>query len=100
MDQWVKIAGQFGIPVALLMLLAYFILRHVWPFVTRQIQDAQTQRAAEIEKFDNTIRKRDGLMVQQWQEHLKALDAITGEIRGLREDIQTNYPQRTTRRRK
>lgn len=104
MDQFIDIASKFGIPVALLVLVGWFLVKKVWPFVTKQIEDSQALRKAESDKFDNTIRTRDALMVQQWQEHLKALDtlgtAITTEMRGLREDIQSNRPaRRITKRR-
>lgn len=98
MDQFVDIAGKFGIPVALLGLICWFVARKVWPFVMKQIEEGQTQRKAEIDKFDSTIRTRDALLVQQWQEHLKALDAITGEVRGLRSDLQTMPARRSVKR--
>jgi len=88
MEQWIDVASKFGIPVAMLIGLAYFVVRHVWPFVTKQIEDAQSQRKTEIEKFVETIRSRDILMAEGQREHLKALEAMTMEIRGLRDEIR------------
>ena len=100
---WIDIASKFGIPVALLLGLAYVVrevfIKLVWPFVTKQLEEAQAQRKAEIEKFDNTIRTRDALLVQQWQEHLKALDSVTGEVRGLRADLKVKPTQRSVKKR-
>jgi len=86
---WIDIASKFGIPLALLLALGWFLAKTVWPFVTKQIEQAQADRKTEIDKFDNTIKTRDALMVQQWREHLHALDAMTEQIRGLRDDIKT-----------
>ena len=83
MEQWIKIAGQFGIPVALLALLAYFLLKHVWPFVTKQIEAAQAERKIEVDKFVETIRARDVLMAETQRETVKALESMTAEIRRL-----------------
>lgn len=91
MNEWIDVAGKFGIPVVMLALLAYFLARHVWPFVTSQIEDAKTQRKAEIEKFVDAIRARDVLMAESQREHLKALEAMTAEIRALPEKIRNNH---------
>lgn len=70
--------------------LAYFLVRHVWPFVTSQIEDAKSQRKTEIEKFVDTIRARDTLMAEGQREHLRALEMMTTEIRALREEVRKN----------
>jgi hypothetical protein len=92
MEQWIDIAGKFGIPVALLMLLGYFLLKHVWPFVTKQIEDAKSERKADMEaakserkeeigKFMDTLRARDVMIAEISQRHVKALESLTIEIR-------------------
>jgi len=90
-EQWVKIAGQFGLPVALLILIGWFLVRKAWPFLTEQLKDAQAQRKIEIEKFIaqsekfiETIRGRDILIAESQREHLKALNLLAEEVRGLR----------------
>jgi len=89
---WIEIIKQLGVPVALLLFVAW----KGWPFLMKQIEDAKMERKAEIDKFDNTIKTRDALMVQQWREHLHALDAMTTQIqanteqvKGLRDEIRT-----------
>lgn len=88
MEQWIDVASKFGIPVVMLGLLAYFLAMRVWPFVTSQIEDAKAQRKIEVEKFVDTIRSRDVLMAESQRENLKALEAMTIEIRGLRDDVR------------
>lgn len=91
MEQWIDVAGKFGIPVVMLALLAYFLARHVWPFVTSQIEDAKVQRKAEVEKFVETIRMRDVLMAETQRETMRALNEMTAEIRRL--GGRTNHKQ-------
>jgi hypothetical protein len=91
MEQWIDIAGKFGIPVALLLLAGWFLAKKVWPFVVEQIKEAQTQRQAETAKFVETIRTRDVLMAESQRENLKALEAMTVEIRGLRDEIRNGH---------
>jgi hypothetical protein len=98
MDQWIDIAKNYGLPGLIIGALGAFGYFRGWPFLVKMIEEAQAQRKIEIEKFDNTIRTRDALLVQQWQEHLKALDSITGEVRGLRDDLKVK-PKRTVKRR-
>lgn len=79
MEEWLKIAGQFGVPVALLVLLVW----KGWPFVVKQIEDAKADRKAEAEKFVETIRARDILMAETQRQTVKALESMTAEIRRL-----------------
>jgi hypothetical protein len=98
MDQWIEVAKTYGLPGLILLAVGLFGYYKAWPLLVKMLEDAQAQRKAEIEKFDNTIRSRDALLVQQWQEHLKALDSITGEIRGLRTDLHVKPRQRSVKR--
>lgn len=96
MDKWIDIASKFGIPVGLLLLLGYFLLRHVWPFVTKQIEDSKAERKAEMEsakaerkeeigKFINTMdgyRKVLGEMSETQRSIAKTLDAMVKGTRG------------------
>jgi hypothetical protein len=88
MDQWLDIASKFGIPVTMLGLLTLFIVRHVWPFVIGQIEDAKAQRKIEVDKFMDALRTRDTMMSEAQRGHLKAIEAMTVEIRGLRSEVR------------
>jgi hypothetical protein len=90
MDQWIDVASKFGLPVMMLLGAAYFLLKHVWPFVTRQIEEAHAQRKEEIAKFVETIRARDVLMAEDRRQHLKALETLTNELRGIRKELRDN----------
>src|SRR5262245_19663600 len=94
---WIEVIKQLGLPAAIVLFIAW----KGWPFLMKQIEDAKAERKAEIDKFDNTIKTRDALMVAQWKEHLGALDAMTAQInanteqiRGLREDIRNGPRQK------
>ena len=82
MEQWIEIAGKFGIPVVMLGMLGYFLLKHVWPFVTRQIEAAQAERKIEVDKFVETIRARDVMMAEIQERNLKALEGLASKIDG------------------
>ena len=95
MDKWILIAGQFGLPVAILVLIGWFLVRKAWPFLTKQLEDAQAQRKEEIqkfisqsEKFIETIRARDILIAESQREHLKAFHLMTEEFRSLRDEVK------------
>jgi hypothetical protein len=91
MDQWIEIISKFGIPIAALVGVAYFLLKQVWPFVVAQIEEAQKQRKAEIDKFIETVRARDVLLVESQREHISALREITKEITALRDIVRGNH---------
>lgn len=88
MDQWIDIASKFGIPVTMLALLAYFMARKVWPFVTAQIEDANAQRKTEVDKFIAALAKRDQQTSESQQAHIAAIQAMTTELRNLRNEIR------------
>src|SRR5262245_14471244 len=95
MDEWIKVAQTFGIASTGLALLAWFVAKKMWPFVVKQIEDAQSRSKALDEKFilvanqfTAAIRARDVLMAESQRETVKALEAMTKEISGLREEVR------------
>ena len=48
---WIQIGSTFGIPVLLLAGIAYFAVRHIWPFVTKRIEQNDERHRIETEKF-------------------------------------------------
>jgi hypothetical protein len=90
MDQWIDFGKNFGIPLLMLGGLAYFLVKYVWPFVTDQIKEAQVARKQEIEKFVETIRLRDVQAHVIQEKHLKALEAMTRELRSVKEELRNN----------
>lgn len=95
MNEWIKLAQTFGIAVAGLVMLAWFVAKRIWPFIVRQIEDAQTRSKTLDDKFvmvadrfTDSIRARDVLMAETQRENIRALEAVTLEIRGLREEFR------------
>jgi Na+-translocating ferredoxin:NAD+ oxidoreductase RnfG subunit len=91
MNDWIEFGKNFGVTLLMLAALAYFLMRHVWPFVTKQIEEAHAQRKEEIAKFVDTIRARDVLMAEDRREHIRALEAMTHELRSFREQLRNNH---------
>src|SRR5215510_9550400 len=96
MSEWIKLAQTFGIAVAGLAMLAWFVAKRIWPFIVKQIEDAQSRSKALDEKFilvadqfTAAIRARDVLMAESQRETVKALEAVTKEISGLREEVRS-----------
>lgn len=48
---WIQIGSTFGIPVLLLFGIAYFAIRHIWPFVVKRIEQNDERHRIETEKF-------------------------------------------------
>lgn len=91
-NTWVDIASKFGLPVALLLLLIWgayqALIKLLWPFLVKQIEEAQAQLKLQTGQFIDTIRQRDNLMAESHRENMKALGALTDEIRCLSGDVQ------------
>lgn len=85
MEEWIKIASQFGIPAAALFLLVW----KGWPFFVEQVRQMQaSNRALEdkltglSDKFADTIRARDVMMAEIQERNLKALEGLASKIDG------------------
>ena len=99
-NSWISIAKIYG-PLGLIVLaLASFLYKTIWPFVVKQIEDSKADRKVELEtakaerkeeiaKFVETIRARDVLMADIQERHVKAIEAIAVEIRGMNKAPRT-----------
>lgn len=101
-NTWVDIASKFGLPVALLVGVLYgvyqLLIKRVWPFVERQIEEAQAHSKLQTDRFVESLRARDNLMAEGHRENIKALEAMTNElramtneVRGLRDEVRNNH---------
>jgi hypothetical protein len=100
MDKWVDAASQLGVPALMFLLLAYFIYKSVWPFITDQIKDAQAQRKAEAEqrkqqedRFIESLRLLNTSFSDTQKRNAKAIEALTEQIRSWRDDQRKNEKQ-------
>lgn len=103
MDQWIEIASKFGIPVVMVAMLALFIYKQVWPFITKQIEEAKQERvemyrrneeqgrlfteALKLEREDNARRFEDQgklFMESLRQQNVLAADTQTRVIEELK----------------
>ena len=49
---WIQIGSTFGIPVLLLVAIAVFTVRYVWPFAVEQVRAFQEERRQERKAWD------------------------------------------------
>lgn len=87
MEEWIKVAGQLGVPVALLALLIW----KGWPFFQEQVKEAQASHrnleeklVALSDKFAETMRGRDVMMAEIQERNLKALENLAAKIDGAK----------------
>ena len=105
---WLKVASQFGIPVALLAVVIYVFIKLVdkkaWPFVEKQFEDSKAERRQLIEdakveraQYLATIQAGHTLIAELAEKHGDALRLITAELRTLNAKID-NGNHKTSRR--
>jgi len=54
---WIQIGSTFGIPVLMLIGIAYFTARNVWPFVVKRIEQNDARHQIETDKFLAAVEK-------------------------------------------
>lgn len=52
---WIQIGSTFGIPVLLLAGIAVFVVRSVWPFVVKRVEQNDERHRLETERFLTTL---------------------------------------------
>lgn len=89
------------------------VIRYGWPFLVKQLEDAKAERKAvmedakaerkaameaaaaerreEIARSMDNMRRRDVMIAEISERTLKALDAMTTEMQGLREEMRNNH---------
>lgn len=91
LEKWVELVGKFGLPTVALLALGWMfyrvIVQTVWPFFVKQIEVAQAQRQAEMDKFMAAMMRRDEMAATAQRETLHALHAMADELRTLRTEV-------------
>lgn len=59
---WLAFGKEFGVPLLMLAALGYFIAFHIWPLVTKQLEQTAADRRAELDKFLAALDKRDQVL--------------------------------------
>lgn len=98
---WLQIGATLGVSTLFLIGIGIFVYRSVWPFVTKQIEQAQTERTAE--RAERTI-ERERLEASHRLERDKFLDTLntvqraqTDAINNLAKTIEAERRSRTRR---
>lgn len=74
---WVDAAIRLGVPTAILVAMGYFILRHVWPFIVKQIEDNKNERITERDRFLVALERRD----TEFEKVVRAVEQLALAVR-------------------
>ena len=88
MDNWQRLLEQFGVPFVVLVAFGWFFLKHLWPFLQKQIQDTNAALTTQVKEerearrealteFMKALERRD----VQSEKVADALDALTDRIK-------------------
>ncbi len=86
-QSWITIAQQFGIPVVLLALFAWFFKTSVWPLIVRQLDSAVLAREETLKSFLSSLEKRDDVNMKQTE----AITKVNETLEDLREEIRISH---------
>lgn len=75
---WIEIATKFGLPVAALALVGWFLATRVWPWMVSQVEKTQAAREKDLDRFSSQI-------ALVGKEQTEALRSLSDEIRRRRE---------------
>lgn len=59
---WFDFAIRAGLPTAFLAFIGWFLVRHVWPFITKAWNDSQTERREDREKNLAALEKQTEML--------------------------------------
>lgn len=71
--EWIQVGQAFGLPVLMLAAIGWFLVKHVWPFVTRQVEDAQRVQTLSRNEF---LAALDKIQEAHSKERLGFLEAM------------------------
>ena len=84
---WVEIVVKIGIPAALILFGGWFFIRELWPWAKKQFEDLVARQRADLDRFIESLSTRDKMTAEANRETIKTLEALTSEVRGLRDDV-------------
>jgi Na+-translocating ferredoxin:NAD+ oxidoreductase RnfG subunit len=85
----IDVLSKFGLSIAIVAALAFWLYGKLWPFITEQLTTAQAARQAEIREFIVALERRDALAREMQRENMQALHAMTEELRSLRDTVRS-----------
>lgn len=84
MEPWLEIATKFGIPVAGLTAAAWFLGKHVWPWMVEQVEKTQAAREKDLDRFAKQIELIGEKQAIALRDVSQAITAVSTELRELR----------------
>lgn len=91
MGEWAPVLERYGVGLAILAVLAYFMLRHWWPYWKEKDIKAATDRRDQLNRMLNfqegTMKEMTEAIranTRQSEKIAEHLDALTEEVRARR----------------
>ena len=77
---WFDILGRNSIVLTGLLVLGFFLYKKVWPFVERQLEEAQAARKLEIEKFSSALDRVMTVHATGMEKMVQSIDNLRSEV--------------------
>lgn len=98
MEEWVKIAAQYGFGGIMLLLAVIGIRYGLWPFLKGLIETSQVARREDQLRFEEALARKDALIERIVERHEKITDkqaglltSLTDEFKSLRMEIKNHH---------
>jgi hypothetical protein len=85
---WIDITLKLGVPVVILLFGGWFFVRELWPWGKKMFEEMVARQRTDLDRFTESLSNRDKMASETNRETVKALEALTNEVRGMRDDIQ------------
>lgn len=82
--QWIEIIKNFGLPLAGMLGLVFFLQKSIWPFILNRVDRAEARLDSAQTKFDTALERRDANAA----ETTKQLEKVSDNLRDLAEEIR------------
>ncbi len=80
---WLQILDRYGIPLGILVIVAWFGYKRIWPLILQQITDAQRR----LDRTTAEFLKSNGEFVQALKEHSEVMHNGFERINDRLDDI-------------
>lgn len=91
LKEWVELIARAGLPIVGLLGIVWFLYKAVWPFIMKQVeqaqQSAQLARSEESNKIVDALGKMGQAIDRMGVAHLEANKAMMTEMQAMRQEI-------------
>ena len=93
---WIDIVLKVGLQATIILFIGWFLVKELWPWAKKQFEELVTRQKGDLDRFMTSLSSRDKQNADESRETVRALSALTSEIRGLRDDVQEIKKSPTT----